>query len=316
MFARWLAAALSVLAGAPSAEAHGIAGNRYFPGTLTFDDPAVADELILPNFSSLAHPNGNENVDDKIFAGAFTRLLTEKLAISVDSSWIQRNRTSFPQQAGFGLTSLSLKGQVLEDDPHEALIAASLAWGIGRLGNQAVDAGGPSALQPGVFFGKGLGDLPDRMAWLRPFGVAGAVTAEFPISRRSTTTGIDPATGRLGLVPTINGNILHWGLALEYSTLYLTDRFTGGPPKEEPLHQFVPLVEFAFDTPIGRGFGHKTAGTANPGLSYVAETWQLAAEAILPMNREAGRGVGARIQLLLFLDDLVPTLFGKPLLSQ
>jgi hypothetical protein len=39
MFARWLAAALSVLAGAPSDEAHGIAGNRYFPGTLTFDDP-------------------------------------------------------------------------------------------------------------------------------------------------------------------------------------------------------------------------------------------------------------------------------------
>jgi hypothetical protein len=61
MFARWLAAALSVLAGAPSAEAHGIAGNRYFPGTLTFDDPAVADELILPNFSSLAHPNGKNS---------------------------------------------------------------------------------------------------------------------------------------------------------------------------------------------------------------------------------------------------------------
>jgi hypothetical protein len=85
-------------------------------------------------------------------------------------------------------------------------------------------------------------------------------------------------------VPTINGNILHWVLALEFSTLYLTNRFTGGPPKEEPLNQFAPLVEFAFDTPIGRGFGHKTAGTSNPGLSYVAETWQLAAEAILPMK--------------------------------
>src|ERR1700731_4535185 len=88
---------------------------------------------------------------------------------------------------------------------------ASAAWATNRSA-----PGGSSALQPGVFFGKGLGDLPDRIAWLRPFGVAGAVTAEFPISRRSTTTDIDPATGRLGLVPTINGNILHWGLALEY----------------------------------------------------------------------------------------------------
>ena len=39
-----------------TAYAHGIAGNRYFPGTLTLDDPAVADEAIVPNFSHLDHP--------------------------------------------------------------------------------------------------------------------------------------------------------------------------------------------------------------------------------------------------------------------
>jgi hypothetical protein len=39
-----------------SADAHGIAGNRYFDGTMTFDDPAVADELIAPNFSFLGYP--------------------------------------------------------------------------------------------------------------------------------------------------------------------------------------------------------------------------------------------------------------------
>jgi hypothetical protein len=55
----------------------------------------------------------------------------------------------------------------------------------------------------------------------------------------------------------------------------------------------------------------------NPALlSYVAETWQLAAETILPMDRQAGRGVDASIPVLLFLDDLVPMLFEKPLLSR
>ena len=54
----------------------------------------------------------------------------------------------------------------------------------------------------------------------------------------------------------------------------------------------------------------------NPGLSYVAVTWQVAAEAIIPLNGAAGRSVGARAQLLLFLDDLIPTVFAKPLLSQ
>jgi hypothetical protein len=106
------------------------------------------------------------------------------------------------------------------------------------------------------------------------------------------------------------------GVRVEYSTLYLTDRFTGGPPREEPLNQLVPLVEFAFDSPIGRGFGRKTAGTANPGLSYVAETWQIAAEAVVPLNREAGRSIGARVQLLFFVDDLVPALFRQPVFGR
>jgi hypothetical protein len=53
----------------------------------------------------------------------------------------------------------------------------------------------------------------------------------------------------------------------------------------------------------------------NPGFAYVAVTWQIAAEAIVPLNRAGGDGVGFRAQLPLFLDDLLPSLFGKPLLS-
>jgi hypothetical protein len=37
--------ALALMVAARGAEAHGIAGNRFFVGTLTIDDPAVADEL-------------------------------------------------------------------------------------------------------------------------------------------------------------------------------------------------------------------------------------------------------------------------------
>jgi hypothetical protein len=119
-------------------------------------------------------------------------------------------------------------------------------------------------------------------------------------------------TGQLGPMLTRNVDTLHWGFALEFSTLYLTNRFTPGKlPKEEPLNQLVPLVEFSFVSPRGE----KTVATMNPGLSYVAVSWQVAAEAIVPLNSEAGRSVGVRAQLLLFLDELVPSLFGKPLLS-
>jgi hypothetical protein len=47
----------------------------------------------------------------------------------------------------------------------------------------------------------------------------------------------------------------------------------------------------------------------------VAVAWQVAAEAIIPINRAGGNGPGFRVQLLFFLDDLTPSLFGRPLLS-
>jgi hypothetical protein len=47
---------LAVLSGVSAAYAHGIAGNRFFPGTLAFDDPAVADEAIVPLYSTFKHP--------------------------------------------------------------------------------------------------------------------------------------------------------------------------------------------------------------------------------------------------------------------
>jgi hypothetical protein len=43
--------------------------------------------------------------------------------------------------------------------------------------------------------------------------------------------------------------------------------------------------------------------------------WQLAAEVIVPLNREGGSSTGFRAQMLFFLDDLIPKLFDKPLLS-
>src|SRR5262249_3207730 len=88
-------------------------------------------------------------------------------------------------------------------------------------------------------------------------------------------------------------------------------RFTGGPPKEEPLNQLFPLVGFSFYTPRGQN----TAAAMNPGLAYVAVAWQLAGEVIVPLNREGGNRTGFRAQLLFFLACLLPKLFHKPLLS-
>jgi hypothetical protein len=228
------------------------------------------------------------------------------------TAWIHRN-WGVARRSGFDITSVELKGEVYRNDLHEILIAAGTTWGIGQTGAQGAAANMPNLIAPGVFFGKGFGDLPDNLAWLRPFGITGAVSYEQPVvGGTSANVGLGSQTGQLGPQLTRNVEVLHWGLAVEFSTLYLTSRFTPGRlPKDEPLNQFVPLVEFAFDSVPGS----KTFATMNPGLSYVAVTWQVAAEAIIPLNGAAGRSVGARAQLLLFLEDLIPAVFGKPLLS-
>jgi hypothetical protein len=283
-----------MLAGIHSAHAHGIAGNRFFPGTLSFDDPAVADEAIVPNFSSVKRPNEGGNVVDSRFDWAFFRLLTPSLGFGIDGAGVHRNWGN-SQRSGFEVTSLNLKGEVYRNNLHEILVSADLGWGIGHSGSQGIAANAPDLLESGIFFGKGFGDLPDGLAWLRPFAITGAVTFEHPMTGSSINFGIDPDTGQLGPTLTRNVDTLHWGFALEFSTLYLTSRFTPGRlPKDEPLKQLVPLVEFSFHSPRGE----KTAATMNPGLSYVEVTWQVAAEVIVPLNSEAGRTVGARAQLL------------------
>jgi hypothetical protein len=131
---------------------------------------------------------------------------------------------------------------------------------------------------------------------LRPFGITGALVLEHPTGSVSRNFGIDSIGGQLAPMPTINVEILRWGLAVEFSTLYLTSRFTGGPPKEEPLNQLVPLVEFAFDSSRGT----KTIATMNPGLSYVAVTWQIAVEAIVPLNSVSGHNIGGESPIAAF----------------
>jgi hypothetical protein len=274
--------AILLLISTGAAHAHGIAGNRFFVGTLTFDDPAVADEAILPAFSTLQRPGDPGSFAEDRINWSFVRLLTPTVAVSIDNGWIHRQWSAGPR-SGFDTTNIGIKSEIFRDNRHEMLISAGLMWGIGQSGAASIGAKGPDTIQPGLFFGKGFGDLPDGLSWLRPFGVTGAIVDELPLGGLGATIAPDPSSGKFQTFAVPKVETLHWGFTIQYSTLYLTSRFTGGEPKDEPLNQLVPLVEFNFDSPRGQ----KTAATMNPGFAYVAVTWQIAAEAIVPLNREA-----------------------------
>src|SRR5258708_6673803 len=123
-WARWLCAA-AIMAISHAAHAHGIVGNRVFPGTLSFDDPAVMDELILPAVSSLKHPGEGADVTDGRIGGSFTRPPTPPLALRIERGWMHRNWGP-AQRWGFDTTTLGLKGLLYKNELHEVMISAGL----------------------------------------------------------------------------------------------------------------------------------------------------------------------------------------------
>jgi hypothetical protein len=303
--------ALALAWASSPAHAHGIAGNRVFPGTLSFEDPAVMDELVLNGTSFKHPPESGDDVVDHAFSGEFSRLLTPTLSLSVSNGYIHRNWGSV-SRSGFDETSLMLKTLLWQNDLHEVMVSAGFAGSIGATGAQGVGANQFSTLGPSLFFGKGFGDAPAALAWLRPFAVSGVLSAEVPTTRTSMTLD-NSIAGQLVPEPFSTSTVLHWGLSIQYSTFYLTPRFTPGRlPSQEPLYQFIPIVEFVVDSPIGK----PSVATMNPGLVYVSDKYQIGAEAILPLNSATGRSTGVRAQLLLFTDELIPSLFGKPVFGR
>jgi hypothetical protein len=82
------------------------------------------------------------------------------------------------------------------------------------------------------------------------------------------------------------------------------------------LNRMVPLVEFNLSTQVANLNGEEhTTGTVNPGVIYVADKYQLGVEAIIPVNRASGDGVGVIGQLHLYLDDIFPNSIGRPLFA-
>ena len=82
------------------------------------------------------------------------------------------------------------------------------------------------------------------------------------------------------------------------------------------INRLIPVVEWNLQTQTDNfDGGERTTGAITPGLIYVADKYQLSAEAILPVNRASGDGAGAIAQLHLYLDDIFPQTYGQPLLA-
>jgi hypothetical protein len=292
-----------------SAYAHCIVGNRFFPATLNVDDPCVADELSIPTISSFK-TGDQPAVNELDIAGEFSKRITEDFAISAGWTWTRLQPPGGPAASGFKNLETAFTYQLIRNPEHEFAMTVGLNVEWGGTGAQSIGSDRFSTYAPTVNFGKGFGDLPDSAGWMRAFAVTGTIGYAIPGS--SQTTSVDPDSG--DVTATQNPRFLQLGGALQYSMPYLKSAVVDlGLP--DFMNKLIPIVEAQFVTPVANTFdsGSKTTGTINPGLIYVEKTYQVAVEAIVPINRDSGANIGVMGQLHFYLDDLFPNSIGRPI---
>ncbi len=295
---RWLAASSGAAAaalglGTAGLQAHGFVGERFFPPTIQTDDPFAVDELAFPTVSTFLDP-GSPPTRETDAGFSFSKEIFPRFALAFSETYVNLAPRGMPSAHGFDNLSLNAKYQLWENVPHEALFSIGLEAGVGGTGARSIGAESASILTPTLYAGKGFGDLPDALKFAKPFALTATLGEELP-------TSADP-------------NALDWGFALEYSLRYLQTQVKDiGLPV--PFKSMIPVVEFAMTTPENRG-GGPTTGIIAPGILYENNYFQLGAEAMIPLNRDSGGGVGAVFQLQLYIDDLWPRIFGHPLFGK
>ena len=273
--------------------AHGFEGDRFFPPTISTDDPFAVDELSLPNISVFNSPAGGGapktlNID---ISSEFDKEIFPKFAVGIIFNYEVLKPQGQSARAGFDNLAFDWKYQLFENAAHEFIFSVGGEVDIGGTGSQAIGRESFSTYTPTLYVGKGFGDLPDSIKFLKPFAV----------------------TGTLGYVipgESVNPNALSWGLAVEYSIPYL-QQHVQEIDWLRPLRNVIPLVEFVMNSPLNHGGGY-TTGTVNPGFLWESRFYEVGVEAVIPVNRATGPNLGAVFLLQVYIDDIWPKIFGYP----
>ena len=298
-YALWAGVAAGAALSAPrTAGAHGFAGDRFFPPTISTDDPFAVDELALPTVSCIKNAVGDGSpASHEIDAGfEFDKEIFPHFALGVSDKFIYQWPDRGPSIHGWDNVAVTAKYELAINPEHEFIFSVGLESDIGGSGAESIGADSFSTYTPKVYFGKGFGDLPDTVATLRPLALTGEFGQSFPTRADSSNT-------------------FQWGFALEYSLPYLEQnvRDVGLP---HPFRDLIPLVEFSLQTAENRAGRGLTTGMINPGVLYENPYFQLGIEANIPVNSRSGANVGFTIQAWIYLDDIFPRTFGHPLFGE
>jgi hypothetical protein len=274
------------------AHAHGVIGQRFIPSTLAVEDPFVSDEMDLISFN-----RGSKDKEGRETSLGFeiSKRLHPDFAIAVGWEHLWVDPSDGPKIRGAGNPDFNFKYVLLRSPRHEGIFSIGLSVEPGGVGSKKV-AEKVTTIGPAIYFGKGFGDLPDGLNYLKPLALTGTMELGIPANRRlageeerfSTTLG--------------------YGFAIMYSIPYLQssikDLGLGAP-----FDRMFPVIEFNFETHVNNPHRGATTGFVNPGLIWVGKYIELGLGAQVPMNNRSGKDVGVRSLVHVFLDDFWPNIF-------
>ncbi len=272
--------------------AHAVCGARIFPATLAIDDPGVGDELALPTLTYLPMNSGGSQEFNATFS--YTKTIFPNFGLSVQDG------PTWQRPGGYGWESLNTEAKYnflcIPEFEFMASVGTTVIWENTGTGIQIQPF---NVYQPVLDMGLGFGGLPKSMNVLRPLAVTAELSESLP--GQAWTDGNQNSTN------------LNWGFTVQYSLPYYNSHVA--EIDNDFFKHLIPVTEFTFSKPISNFAPgtNQTTGTIQPGAIYMADTWQFALEAIVPMNGASGRGVGVVGELHFFLDDIFPDTLGKPI---
>lgn len=288
------------------AHAHGVVGKRFIPSTITLEDPFPVDEMDL-----LKVERGSKNKEGrKTSVGfEFSKRLTPDFAIGVGWKYlfVEPREADKSRTSGAGNPEFSLKYALLRSDEREGILSVGFSAEPGGVGPRRV-AERVTTLTPNLFFGKGLGDLPDSLNYLKPLAITGSFGVNIPTHGKTVTIKIkDDEVERE--VERHRTKIVY-GVAAMYSIPYLQS-FVRDVGLDAPFNRLFPLVEFNFETPISKPKRKQGSTTAlfNPGILWAGRYFQLGWQAQVPLNSQSGKNVGVKALVHIYLDDIAPNIF-------
>ena len=186
------------------AHAHGFAGQRFFPATLTIDDSFVNPELdFLYTHDKVVGGNG-EPLYLSGLSTEFAQPISHRFELSIGDTYLHMNPIGAgATEKGFDNIEVASKYQVFVHGAAESALAVGLNADLGGTGSARVGAESSSTISPVVYYSKGFGKLSRER--LRPL----AITAQF--APNFSTDSSAPHTLGLGLhasvQPAVSGRL-------------------------------------------------------------------------------------------------------------